>query len=84
MLSVWVSDGNLGTIVGRPSSNKPSSYGDIIYFQLGNSKLKGSVSHKKWIRPDITKDKESILNPDIYVDYGEDSLEKVLEKIRGD
>lgn len=84
MLSVWVSDGNLGTIVGRPSSNKPSSYGDIIYFQLGNSKLKGCVSHKKWIRPDITKDKESILNPDIYVDYGEDSLEKVLEKIRDD
>lgn len=81
MLAVWVSDGKLGTIVGRPSSNKPSSYGDIINFQLDNSKLKGSVSHKKWIRPDITKDKESILEPDIYIDYGEDSLNRVLEII---
>lgn len=84
MLAVWVSDGNLGTIVGTPSSNKPSSYGDIIYFQLENSKLKGSVSHKKWVRPDITKDKESILETDIYVDYGQDSLKKVLEEIKGD
>ncbi|MEN8077210.1 S41 family peptidase [Clostridioides difficile] len=83
MLAVWVSDGNLGTIVGRASSNKPSSYGDIIYFQLENSKLKGSVSHKKWVRPDITKDKESTLEPDIYIDYGEDSLKKVLEEIKG-
>lgn len=82
MLAVWVSDGKLGTIVGRPSSNKPSSYGDIIYFQLDNSKLKGSVSHKKWVRPDITKDKENTLEPDIYVEYGEDSLKKVLEKIK--
>ena len=39
----------------------PSSFGDIICFQLENSKLKGSVSHKKWIRPDIHKDKEDIL-----------------------
>lgn len=84
MLAVWVSDGNIGTIVGRSSSNKPSSYGDVIYFQLENSKLKGSVSHKKWVRPDITKDKESKLEPDIYVDYGEDSLKKVLEEIKGD
>lgn len=83
MLAVWVSDGNLGTIIGTPSSNKPSSYGDVIYFQLENSKLKGFVSHKKWIRPDITKDKESTLEVDIYVDYGEDSLKKVLEEING-
>ena len=81
MLAVWVSDGNLGRIVGRPSSNKPSSFGDIICFQLENSKLKGSVSHKKWIRPDINKDKEDILEPDIYVEYGEDSVKTIIDEI---
>ena len=81
MLAVWISDGNLGAIVGRPSSNKPSSFGDIICFQLENSKLKGYVSHKKWIRPDINKDKEDILEPDIFVEYGEDSVKTIIDEI---
>ena len=48
MLAVWVSDGDLGTLVGRPSANSPSSYGDVVRFQLKNSKILGQVSHKKW------------------------------------
>ncbi|MDV4152085.1 S41 family peptidase [Clostridium sp. AL.422] len=81
MLCVWVSDGNLGTLVGRPSSNMPSSYGDVLTYQLKNSKLIGQVSHKKWTRPDISKDSEPILEPDIYVEYGDDILEVALKDI---
>ncbi|SCJ93353.1 C-terminal processing peptidase [uncultured Clostridium sp.] len=81
MLAVWVSDGDLGTIVGRSSSNMPSCYGDILTFQLENSKIKGQISHKKWTRPDKTKDDERVLNPDVYVEYGEDILEKTMEVI---
>ena len=55
-LGVLVSDGNLGTLVGRSSRNSPSSYGDILYYQLENSKITGIVSHKKWTRPDVSKD----------------------------
>lgn len=82
MLAVWVSDGNLGKIVGRPSSNMPSNYGDIIYYQLENSKLSGQISHKKWTRPNASKDKERVLEPDIYVEYGDDILERALEEIK--
>lgn len=81
MLCVWVSDGDLGTLIGRPSSNMPSNFGDILSFQLKNSKLIGVISHKKWIRPDVTKDKERVLEPDIYVEYGDNILEKALEEI---
>ena len=81
MLCVWVSDGELGTLVGRPSSNMPSSYGDVLTYQLKNSKLIGQVSHKKWTRPDISKDSEPILEPDIYVEYGDDILEAALKDI---
>lgn len=82
MLCVWVSDGKLGTLVGRPSSNMPSSYGDVLTYQLKNSKLIGQVSHKKWTRPDISKDSDEILEPDIYVEYGDDILEATLKDIK--
>ncbi len=81
-LATWVKDGKLGTIVGRPSSNMPSSFGDVLPFQLKNSKLEGQISFKKWTRPDETKDSERVLQPDIYVDYSEDALNKTLELIR--
>jgi len=79
MLAVWVRDGKLGTIVGQPSSNMPSSFGDILNFQLDNSKLQGIISFKKWVRPDKSKDSERVLQPDILVDYSEDPLKKVLD-----
>ena len=82
MLCVWVADGKLGTLVGRPSSNMPSNYGDILSYQLKNSRIIGQISHKKWTRPDLTKDKERILEPNIYVNYGNDILERALEEIK--
>ncbi|WP_160679195.1 S41 family peptidase [Clostridium sp. C8-1-8] len=80
-LATWVKDGKLGTIIGRPSKNMPSSYGDAIDFELKNSKLKGQVSFTKWTRPDKSKDSERVLEPDIYVDYSENPLDKALEVI---
>lgn len=82
MLAVWVSDGNLGKIIGRPSSNMPSNYGDVLKFQMKNSKLIGQISHKKFIRPDIRKDKERVLEPDIYVEYGDDILDKAIDYMK--
>ena len=82
-LATLVQDGKLGTIVGAPSSNSPSSYGDILRYQLSNSKIEGIVSHKKFTRPDISKDKENILEPDVKVAFYEDPLQKVIEIIQG-
>lgn len=76
-LATLVKDGNLGTIVGQPSSNMPSSFGDVLKFQLDNSKLEVQTSFKKWTRPDKSKDAERVLQPDIQVEYPEDPLDKV-------
>ncbi|WML34657.1 S41 family peptidase [Clostridium sp. OS1-26] len=80
-LATLVRDGNLGTIVGQPSSNMPSSFGDVLNFQLDNSKLEIQISYKKWTRPDKSKDSERALQPDIEVEYPEDALNKVFKLI---
>lgn len=82
-LATWVQDGKLGTIVGKGSSNMPSSFGDVLRFQLNNSKIECQVSYKKWLRPDASKDSERTLEPDIKVEYNKDVLEKTLELING-
>ena len=64
MMCVFVRDGGHGIIIGEPSSNMPNSYGDIVCFSLSNSHLYGSVSHKKFERPDGSN-KERMLVPDI-------------------
>lgn len=80
-LATWIQDGKLGIIVGQGSSNMPSSFGDVITFQLNNSKIECQVSYKKWLRPDVSKDSERTLEPDVKVEYNKDSLEKTLELI---
>lgn len=77
MLLVWVRDGNLGKIVGEPSSNTPSSYGDILYLSLPNSHVDASVSHKQFIRPE-ENNVERMLIPDMETS-AEDAYEKALE-----
>lgn len=80
-LATLVKDGNLGTIVGKPSSNKPSSFGDALIFTLNNSGIYAQVSYKKWLRPDETKDSEPILEPDIYVEDWENPIDRILKLI---
>lgn len=83
MLAVWVQDGHLGKIIGQPSGNSPSSYGDVIQFQLNNSKLFGIVSYKQWIRPDIDKTNQKELIPDIVVPANKDALEAAIDTLKG-
>lgn len=78
MLGVWVQDGKLGKIIGQASMNSPSSYGDILQFQLKNSGIQCEVSHKRFLRPD-TKNNQKILQPDIAVASNQDSLQVALK-----
>ena len=71
MLAVYVRDGGLGTIIGEPSPNSPSCYGDVIFFHLDNSHLFGTISHKMFDRPDDRKMDENMLIPDITTNSGE-------------
>ena len=81
MLAVYVRDGGLGTLVGRPSANRPSHYGDLLWLSLDNAGLGVRISHKQWLRPDQT-DASDTLTPDIETALGEDALERALEFLR--
>jgi len=82
-------DNDLATIVGEPTGNAPSSYGDILRFQAPNSKLLFTVSHKYWQRPDPGRDPSDALYPDLsiarrsadFVGDGDAQLLRVLESL---
>lgn len=77
MLAVWVQDGKLGTVIGYPSANSPSSYGDVLSFQLKNSGIKGTVSYKRWLRPNAQAD-QRMLHPDVLVPIRGDALKTAI------
>jgi len=67
MFAVYFKDNNLGTIIGEETGNSPSACGDIIMAQLPNSHISFNISHKIFNRPDISKDNDNTLYPDIVV-----------------
>jgi len=77
MMASWVQDGGLGTVVGEPSRNSPSSFGDMLVATLPDSGLSFAISYSKLLRPDANAD-QSTLWPDIMVP-AEDALEAALE-----
>lgn len=77
MLAVFVRDGRLGAVIGRPSANAPNSYGDILSFELENTGLSGSISHKRWLRPDQGAEQDAV-TPDLPTAVGEDALQRAL------
>ena len=77
--AMLIADNDLGIIVGEPSGNLPDSYGDILSFQMPNSKLMLGVSYKRWYRIDQSKSGQPIL-PDYEVESSE-ALAKVYELI---
>jgi C-terminal processing protease CtpA/Prc len=65
--AVIIKDNHLGTVIGEPTGNQPSSYGDILSFQMPNTGFRFTVSYKKWIRPDTRNDPKDALYPDVTV-----------------
>ena len=70
-------DNGIGTIVGEPMGQKPTSYGDILYFTLPNSGIEGGVSHKIFNRPLHSRSAEKSIIPHYQVDV--DLYEKYIE-----
>lgn len=78
MFGVWIQDGDFGNIIGEPSRNAPSAFGnstgDIF---LPESQIHFSVSTNRWLRPDIEAN-QGLLVPDIWVD-SEDALDVAID-----
>ena len=64
---VIMKDNGIGTVVGEPTGNAPSSYGELLYFTLPNSKIKFQVSIAHWVRPNPNNDPATTLQPDILI-----------------
>jgi len=62
--ALLVQDNQLGKVLGEPTGNAPSCYGDILRFRLTHSGLSFTLSFKKWQRPDPTRDPADCVTPD--------------------
>lgn len=78
MTATWVRDGGLGTIIGRPSSNAPTAFGEMMSVTLPVSGLTLSISHKRFLRPDPAAD-PTVLQPDLLILRGEDAMQAALD-----
>lgn len=74
--SVLLQDNGLAKVIGEPSGNKPSSYGEIATFLLPNAKLYFTVSIAYSERPDKELKDEPYQMPDYYV-----ASNKAIEKL---
>jgi len=80
MMATWVQDGSMGVIVGEPSSNAPSAFGDMLTYTLPTSGFNLQLSYTRFMRPDATAD-QNVLWPDIAVPASQ-ALEAALEYLR--
>ena len=79
--AVAIQDNKVGVIVGEVPGNMPSSYGDILSFQMPNSQLPITISFKKFRRVDEEKDKLPLI-PDYEID-ADNALDMVYDLIKG-
>jgi hypothetical protein len=67
LLITKATDNNIGIVIGDKSSFRPCNYGDLLAWELPNTKIKGFVSHKIFERPNTTKCHDLTLIPDVYL-----------------
>jgi hypothetical protein len=57
-------DNGFAQLVGEPTGNAPSSFGDVLSFTLPESGTSYTLSFKRWYRPDQARDPATTLAPD--------------------
>lgn len=67
MLATTIKDNKLFTIVGEPTSQRPSHFGELLFLKLPNTKIVCNISCKQFHRPDREKDNEDTLFPDVII-----------------
>lgn len=67
ILATLIKDNKLFTIVGQPTRGRPSHFGEMLVLKLPNSGILCTISCKKFFRPDVNKDSEDSLYPDVEI-----------------
>lgn len=60
-------DNNIGIVIGDKSSFRPCNYGDLLCWELPNTKIRGFVSHKIFERPNTVKCHDLTITPNVYL-----------------
>lgn len=76
----YIKDNDLGTLVGEAPGNLPNGYGEVVTFQLPNSRLYLCVSCAAFTRADTTTTDE-LVEPDIYCESN-DAIPMLYELIK--
>ena len=90
-IAVVFHDNDLATIIGEPTGNAPSSFGDMISFQLPNTRFILGVSYKHFARPNPSNDHQDALYPAILINKTRDDIingvdpviDYIIDKTRG-
>jgi len=80
MMGVWVQDGGFGNIIGSPSRQAPTNFGDMLWYKLPYSEIQKNVSFTQWLRPDVNAD-QLILWPDILIE-SDNALDVAIEYLK--
>jgi C-terminal processing protease CtpA/Prc len=79
-------DNGLAEVVGEATGNSPSAFGDILTFTAPESGFTFTLSYKKFVRPDRSRDPAEHLPPDRHVPLTRKSMidgtDPVLELLR--
>ncbi|AIQ53277.1 S41 family peptidase [Paenibacillus sp. FSL R7-0331] len=92
MFAVIVQDNGLGQIIGEATGNQPSSYGDVLTFQLPASGIHFQASFKQFTRSAPERDPADSVQPDIeayttakdILERRDAQLDKLREVVRAD
>ena len=79
--AVTLRDNNLCKVIGMQPGGKPSTFGDMLQFQLPNSKLLFTTTYKFYDRPDITKSGDETLVPDTLIN-SDKALDSLYDQIK--
>ncbi len=80
-IAVVFHDNKLGELIGEPTGNAPSSFGDMISFQLPNTKFVLGVSYKHFTRPDPSNDPQDSMYPDTLVTKTRDDIIQGIDPV---
>lgn len=67
LLLTLARDNGIGTIIGSKSAYAPCCYGDVLAWELPNTKIRGFVSHKLFVRANEEACDERCLSPDVLI-----------------
>jgi len=71
---------NMGTIIGEETGGLTIAFGDIIYYELPNTKLRGGCSFKKFYHPCGKEDNHGVI-PDIEIKQNPADVRKGIDSV---